>query len=268
MFAQRTDPAANGGVGWFFTDRHGGVSRGDLASLNLGRTDRDEADRLRENLRRVGSVAGVRRVCALYQVHGAVVHQPGPPDWAPDAWLGAPITRSLPQADAAVTTEPGMALMIRVADCVPVLFADSQARVIGAAHAGRAGLFAGVIQATLTTMRDRGAARIRAWIGPHICGSCYEVPEQMAQQAWSLLPATRATTSWGTPAIDLAAGVAAICAQEQVAVTDLGWCTFEKDRFFSHRRDGAGCGRQVGAIWLADRLPAWHLRSRCSQQVV
>jgi YfiH family protein len=155
------------------------------------------------------------------------------------------------EADALVATRAGVALAVRVADCVPVLFADAQAGVIGAAHAGRNGLAAGVLQATVVALRARGAQSITAWIGPHVCGACYEVPAAMADEIAGRVPGTRATTSWGTPALDLGAGAAQLLAAAGVTVVDASACTLEQPDLHSYRRDGAASGRQAGIIWLA-----------------
>ncbi|MGV8908901.1 MAG: polyphenol oxidase family protein, partial [Propionicimonas sp.] len=110
-------------------------------------------------------------VFKAYQVHGTRVLMI---DAASD-----PQAVAAERADALVTTERRLALAVRVADCVPVLFADPEAGVVGAAHAGRVGLGAGVLSATVAAMIGLGAGRIRAWIGPHICGDCYEVPADL-----------------------------------------------------------------------------------------
>lgn len=256
MFNTLIRPAVNGGVGVAFTDREGGVSAGAQASLNLGRSDLDDVDHLRVNMARVQDAIGVDQVVALHQVHGSGVHDADRDgcDWSRDAWLGdrVPGAARLPTADAAITTQPGLALMIRVADCVPVVLADPSAGVVAAAHAGRAGLLAGVLTRTVEAMQRAGARELRAWIGPHICGRCYEVPEQLASRAAELLPQTSATTSWGTPAIDLGAGVQAQLAALGIAVTRCDQCTRTSPDLFSHRGDGAHTGRQVGMVWLVD----------------
>lgn len=159
------------------------------------------------------------------------------------------------EADGLVTTTPGIGLAIRVADCVPVLLADGDAQVIGAAHAGRVGLTVGVLEATVEAMRDRGAERIRAWIGPHICGQCYEVPEAMADEVAARVPAVRTTTRWGSPGLDLGAGAAAILELSGVAVSRVPGCTLEQEDLHSYRRSAAASGRQAGIIWLPTRLP-------------
>ncbi|GAB3859521.1 hypothetical protein GCM10028801_21050 [Nocardioides maradonensis] len=179
----------------------------------------------------------------LNQVHGdevvTVVDEPlaGPADEVPDG-------------DALVTARPGTGLMIRVADCVPVLLADPAAGVVGAAHAGRRGVELDVVTATVARMRELGANDIRAWIGPHICGRCYEVPAAMREEVAATVPATYAETSWGTPALDLGAGVEAQLAAAGVPSERVPGCTLEDDRFHSYRRDGVASGRIAGLVWI------------------
>lgn len=252
MFATLIDPDRLGGVGIAFTDRLGGFSTGELASLNLGRTDLDELDVLRANLAAVRSALDLRPIVALHQVHGIDVYDADldERDWSDDAWLGDRAGGpALPVADAVITGRPGLALAVRVADCVPILFADAHTGLIGAAHAGRAGLLAGVLPATVAALRRRGAGQLRAWIGPHICGSCYEVGAELAASAAQQLPACASTTSWGTPAIDLGAGATAQLRELGVEVIDHASCTFTGDELFSHRADGPQTGRQLGLIW-------------------
>src|SRR5699024_7043289 len=136
--------------------------------------------------------------------------------------------------------------------CLPVLLADPAAGVIGAAHAGRAGLLAGVLGATVAEMVELGArpGDLTASIGPSICGSCYEVPEQMQQQAVSRLPATRARTRWGTPALDRRAGAVRVLRDAGIppaAIAAEHPCTLEDEGLFSYRRH-AGTGRLAGVI--------------------
>jgi YfiH family protein len=153
--------------------------------------------------------------------------------------------------DGLVSAEAGITLAVRAADCVPVLFADTEARVIGACHCGRPGLVAGIVAATLAAMRDLGASRITAWVGPHVCGRCYEVPPRMQVDVAAVEPATRATTSWGTPSLDLGAGVRAQLEREHVGPIDLSFCTRESSDLFSYRREGKLSGRQAGMIRIA-----------------
>lgn len=197
--------------------------------------DRDPA-RLAADLADLEAAVGVP-VVRMHQVHGddvAVVTGPG----------------DVPRADALVTAVPGLALMTRAADCVPVLLADPAAGVVGAVHSGRAGVVASVATAAVEAMRGLGATAVRAWVGPHVCGSCYEVPEAMRQEVAALVPATGSTTSWGTPALDLGAGVRAQLESVGVPVEEVGACTLEDDSLWSHRRDPAA-GRLAGVVWVA-----------------
>jgi YfiH family protein len=157
----------------------------------------------------------------------------------------------VPRADAQVTSLRGVGLMVRVADCVPVVLADSSAGVIGVAHAGRVGTALDIATATVEAMRGIGASRITAWIGPHICGRCYEVPAAMRDEVVAAVPEAGAETSWGTPALDLGAGVRAQLERAGVTVTEVGRCTREDAELHSHRRDGAAAGRFAGLVWLS-----------------
>ena len=181
-------------------------------------------------------------IAVVKQVHSAVVL---PVDAGTDLE-----TLAATQADALVTTIRGLALAVRVADCVPVLLTDAVAGMAGAAHAGRVGLAAGVIEATVAAMRGLGAAKITAWIGPHICGDCYEVPEAMRAEVAARLPQTWATTSWGTPALDLGRGAQAILEGFGCQVHQVGSCTNTTPTLHSYRRDAHDSGRQAGIVWL------------------
>ncbi len=138
---------------------------------------------------------------------------------------------------------------------MPVLLADPAAGVIGAAHSGRPGLAAGVVPATVEAMRDQGARDITAWIGPHVCGGCYEVPPEMREEVGGVVPAAVATTTWGTPALDIGAGVRAQLEAAGVTVVDASRCTRESDDLYSHRRDGARAGRSAGLVRLRPTEP-------------
>jgi YfiH family protein len=177
----------------------------------------------------------------MHQVHGADVA-------VVDAELLG--RRETPVADGLVTTLPGVVLLVRVADCVPVLLADVEAGVVGAAHAGRPGLVAGVVPRTVEAMRGLGAARVRAWVGPHVCGGCYEVPEQMRSDVAAVVPESFAETSWGTPAVDIGAGVVAQLAGVGVETVDASRCTREDDDLYSYRRQGRESGRLGGLVWV------------------
>ncbi|WP_175557275.1 polyphenol oxidase family protein [Raineyella antarctica] len=237
------DPAEGIGVG--FTDRDGGVTPAE-GTLSFGATD-GGPDRLAENVRRIREDAGFRRLVTLHQVHSARVHL------VDDAFLAGQDRGEQPDGDALIAGPgmPGVALAVRAADCVPVILADPHRRVIGAAHAGRAGVLSDVVGATVAAMHDLGARDLVAWVGPHIHGECYEVPAGMAEAAAALVPATRATTRWGTPAIDLTAGVRSRLDELGIPVAYVGACTLTDSTLHSHRRDGAAAGRQLGLVWSA-----------------
>ena len=221
-----------------FTNREGGVSTGPWSSLNLGTSNADDPASVQENLRLLAVALGVSTLVRMTQVHGADVSV------VDTAYAG-----QIPTADALVTDRPGIGLLVRVADCIPIVLADEAARVVAVAHGGRAGMELGVVTHTLDAMRALGAQSIRAWMGPRACGSCYEVPEALADRVAAVVPAARSTTSWGTPALDIGAGIRAQFAADGVKVTDIGedLCTIENDTFFSYRRQGADAGR-FGAV--------------------
>ncbi len=245
---------ADESVGVAFTNRHGGVSQGTMGSLNLGRSDVDDLAAVKENFTRVRTALGVTTVLAVRQVHGAdvlVASDELVSAWSIERHLGSSRPQApLPAADAIVSTAHDVALCIRVADCLPIMFADSHAAVIGAAHAGRRGLVNGVIANTVTAMRDLGADWITAWIGPHICRHCYEIPAPMVAELAEQFPMAAAVTSWGTPALDLAAVATAQLSSLGCSVTKAAPCTRTTGDLHSHRRDGRGSGRQAGFVWL------------------
>jgi YfiH family protein len=256
VFVAAFEPSANSGVGVAFTDRLGGVSQGVYGPLNLGRTDDDDPAAVAANFALVRAALGVSRIATLHQVHSAdvlVIDDTTFPADRPGGELGGSAVGglSLPIADAMVTTLSDVALCVRAADCVPVLFADATARVVGAAHAGRVGLVAGVLAATVSAMRELGAHEITAWIGPHVCGRCYEVPAEMALAVAAVVPETASTSRWDTPALDLGAGCEAQLARLGVPTTRHGGCTRETDVLHSHRRDGDASGRLGALVWLA-----------------
>lgn len=240
MYSHRTtlDP-----VELAFTDRFGGVSTAPFDSLNLALLSQDAPEAVTENHRlMIEDFAPGAVLVDMMQVHGA------------DAVLvDGPVAGDRPSCDALVTMLPDLVLVVRAADCVPVLLADPVHGVIGAAHSGRLGLAKGVVPAAVRLMREHGAEEIIAWVGPHVCGGCYEVPLAMQAEVAAVEPASLATTSWGTPALDLGAGVRAQLQREGVTVRDASRCTQESPDLYSHRRDGAGAGRLAGLIRLRPR---------------
>jgi polyphenol oxidase len=225
-----------------FTDRFGGVSASPYDELNLSVAGDDSAEAKAENHRLVmAEFAPGDGLCDLYQVHGNEV-----------VTAGAPYAER-PHADAVVTTTPGLTLMVRAADCAPVLLVAPRERVVGAAHCGRPGLVAGVVPALVERMRELGATDLEAFVGPHVCGRCYEVPAAMRDEVAAAVPASYAETSWGTPSVDLGAGVLAQLAEhgvDGVRAHDVSRCTRESDDLYSYRRDGDRSGRLAGLVRL------------------
>ena len=152
----------------FFT-RRGGVSTGIFSSLNCGQGSNDAPEAVAENRARVAAAleVGPEALLSLYQIHSPQAVTVATP-WTSD---------TKPRADAMVTNVPGIALGILTADCVPVLFADPEAAVVGAAHAGWKGAIGGVLEGTIEAMEALGASRdrIAAAIGPSIAQASYEV---------------------------------------------------------------------------------------------
>ncbi|MDP9396238.1 MAG: polyphenol oxidase family protein, partial [Actinomycetota bacterium] len=137
----------------------------------------------------------------------------------------------------ALTGAVGVGLVVLVADCTPVVLVAPRERLVAVAHAGRAGLVAGVVPATVGALRDAGATDLVARVGPSICGRCYEVPAAMREEVAAAVPQSRAVTSRGTPALDVAAGVLAQLRTSCAEVSRLEVCTAESPDYFSFRRD-------------------------------
>jgi YfiH family protein len=146
----------------------------------------------------------------------------------------------------------GEPLAVMVADCVPVVLVGDSGRggppVLAVVHAGRPGVASGVVPAAVTRMRDLGAAELSAWIGPSVCGGCYEVPGDMRDDVAARVPAAWCTTSRGTPGLDLPAAVRSQLQDAGVSVEYSGHCTLEDDQLFSYRRDH-NTGRFAGLVW-------------------
>ncbi len=235
-----------------FTTRAGGVSTGDHAGLDLATHVGDDPAAVAENRRRLAAWAGAP-VRFAQQVHGTAVARLTAAEGAGDADQGACTDAPEPQADALVTATPGVPLGVLVADCLPVLLADPVARVAAVAHAGRRGLLAGVLPQVVAAMVEAGArpARTRAAVGPAAGACCYEVPPQMQAQAVAAMPALHATTTWGTPSLDLRAGAVTQLRELGLAeVVTVGGCTVEDESLYSYRRAQV-TGRFAGVAVLA-----------------
>ncbi|MEX5260073.1 polyphenol oxidase family protein [Kocuria sp. CPCC 205263] len=223
------------GVRVAFTDRGAG---------NLALHTGDDPDAVRARRAALERSIGVPEGSLVFldQVHGTDVADADRQD-----------RPAVPTADAAVTAT-GVPLAVMVADCVPVVLVGEGPRgpLTGVAHAGRRGLLEGVLERAVEQLRARGASGLSAWLGPSICGSCYEVPAAMREESAERIPAVATTTSWGTPALDLRAGARERLSALGVAVLEPSGagssCTLENERLSSHRRD-PGSGRIVGLVW-------------------
>ncbi|WP_091255131.1 laccase domain-containing protein [Arthrobacter sp. ok909] len=238
------------GVWVAFTD----AGAGNLA-LHVG----DDPRAVRRRRKELEAAAGLggRVFRYMNQVHGADVAtisggtatgdaRPAAADSKSDTAADEP---AAPTADAMVSlTEP---LAVMVADCVPVVLVGdgpAGAPALGVVHAGRPGVAAGVVPAAVARLRELGADSISAWIGPSVCGRCYEVPDGLRSDVAAAVPATWCTTSTGTPGLDLPAGVRSQLEAADVAVEYSGGCTLEDGNLFSYRRN-PHTGRFAGLVW-------------------
>ena len=247
--------SALSGIRHAFFTRAGGVSDGVYASLNGGVGSNDAPSNVLENRARMAAALGVAadRLLTAYQTHSPEVVVAQTP------WPHS----QRPRADAIVTRTAGLAIGISTADCAPVLLADHEARVIGAAHAGWRGALGGVIEATVAAMERLGAqrGRIVAAAGPMIRQPNYEVGPDLIDRflaagpdnARFFIPAERT----GHALFDLAGFVASQLRRAKIAqVEDIGLCTYaDPAQFYSYRRATHSAdpdyGRHVNAIALA-----------------
>lgn len=229
MFLWRAEVSP--GVSVAFTD----TRAGNLA-LHVGDNAGDVLRRRRELEHAAGLATGSLRF--MEQVHGTAVEvmESGTP---------------APTADAMVSR--GLPLAVMVADCIPVVLVGEgpDGPVLAAVHAGRPGIANGILPAAVRRMQAEGATAIRAWLGPSICGSCYEVPAELRAQVAGQVPSTSATTSWGTPALDLPAGARTQLERAGVVIEYAGPCTLENDSLYSYRRSST-TGRFAGLVWSHD----------------
>ena len=239
----------------FFT-RAGGVSEGIYQSLNGGIGSRDAPDNVRENRARMAAALGVAptHLVTCYQIH------------SPDVIVAeTPWTReNSPRADAIVTRVPGLAVGVGTADCGPVLFADAQAGVVGAAHSGWKGAFTGVLESTIAAMEKLGAqrARIQAAIGPLIRQPNYEVGREFVDRFTAADAMNEkffaASARDGHAMFDLPGYIRSRLEGADIqSIDDLELCTYaDPARFFSYRRTThrgePDYGRHVNAIALVE----------------
>jgi polyphenol oxidase len=255
MVIEAPELSSHAGLRHAFFTRIGGVSEGLYAALNGGLGSQDEPERVAENRVRMCAQLGVPpdRLVSLYQVHSADV-----------VTLEAPVPAAeRPRADAMVTRLPGLGLGIATADCGPILFADPENRVVGAAHAGWKGALTGVIGATVSAMEALGARRHRivAVLGPTIGPASYEVGPDFVARFRSEAPGMERFLGPGArpghAQFDLPGFILARLAEADVGeATALNLCTYaDAERFYSYRRTThrgePDYGRLISAIALA-----------------
>ena len=231
-----------------FLGRRGGISTGDLAGLNVGYGSKDDREAIDENRRRaVDALLPEAELVTVHQVHSAeVVYAEAP--WPHD---------QRPHADAMVTDQPDLLLAILTADCAPVLFADAEAGIVGAAHAGWRGALAGVTDSTIAAMEHLGARidRLVAAVGPCIGQPSYEVDDAFHERFLTEDPRNdRFFSDEAKPHFDLTGYVVhRLLAAGVTEVEALRLDTYaDPDRFYSYRRSThlgqADYGRQLSAI--------------------
>ncbi len=221
------------------SDEETGVYSGWNLALHVG----DDPQRVRAHRHRLEELLGLepgRHLAWMDQVHSSVV--------------AAARVEQTPTADALVLDARAAGApagcCVLVADCVPLLLASQDGSLTAAVHAGRRGMLDGVVPATIEALRCAGALPADLWaaVGPSICGSCYEVPDHMRTLSAQREPACASRTSWGTPGLDVAAGVIAQLERAGVGrISASQWCTYEDPRFYSFRRDGT-TGRLAGVV--------------------
>jgi hypothetical protein len=217
----------------FFTNRHGGFSHGDYASWNLASHVGDDSTAVEQNRAKLREQVGDFAV--MSQIHGDLV------------LVVDQVTSQAPVADALITKNPDIALVVMVADCIPLLLQSEE--LVAAVHVGRAGLMNSIALKTVARMRSLGATQISGSIGPAICGSCYEVPQELHDEVVAVHPLASSKTKSGTPALDLPKALIAALAEIDVLVENSARCTLEDDNYFSFRRNKT-TGRQAGVIKL------------------
>ncbi len=228
-----------------FSTRSGGVSAGPFATQNLGAAVGDDPHAVAENHRRIAAAVGYDpgKLYQASQVHGAAVAVPGAGEDPAEV-----LSR---EADALVARSPGVAVGVRVADCVPVLLADTATGHVAAVHAGWRGIVRGVIRAALRTLGPREPGAVLAAIGPSIGPCCFEVGDEVAGELGECAGDGIVLRRGGArPHVDLWRAVEHQLRGLGVGTVDtLGRCTAcETARFYSFRRDGARSGRMLGVI--------------------
>jgi polyphenol oxidase len=216
-----------------FTDRYGGVSAPPYDFLNFGNHVGDDPVAVANN--RQALISRLGPTIFMNQVHG-------------DQFVIVDATTSeQPTCDALITTAPGLSLAVQVADCIPLLI--HAGGVVAAVHVGRKGLLNKISLKVMSEMKNLGGENFTAWIGPHICGRCYEVSEDIYHEVISLYPLSASKTIEDTFSLDLARALSDELTVHGVNVQTSQVCTVESMDHFSYRRDGI-TGRTLGVIAL------------------
>lgn len=212
---------------WLFTTTDDG---------NLATHVGDDPTAVERNRHRLAVSLGVQRnqLRFMNQVHGN------------DVVFARHSEERTAEADGIVTNETGLALVVLVADCIPVLF-HSKESVIAAVHVGRKGLVNGVAHQAVEKMLAAGATEVTAIFGPAICGECYEVPDTMQSEVCSVAPAAYSVARTGKSGLDIRAGLRAQLEDRGITVEVDSRCTQESPELFSYRRD-QNSGRFAGII--------------------
>ncbi|WP_295625771.1 peptidoglycan editing factor PgeF [uncultured Corynebacterium sp.] len=225
------------------TTRRGGFSASPYDSFNLGDHVGDDPAAVAANRRRLADKMDLdpSRFVWMEQIHSNTV-----------TVVDGPVDGPVPATDALVTTVPGLALTVLVADCVPVLLSDEHAGVVASVHAGRIGARNGIVARALAAMVDLGAdpAHVHALLGAAAGGDVYEVPDAMAADVEKHLPGSRTVTRKGTSGLDVRAGL--MRQLHSLGVTNINAeprCTITEPEYFSYRREGK-TGRQAGIVVL------------------
>lgn len=242
-FRSHPDSARHGLVAdWYFTDRHGGVSRGSFESLNMATHVGDNPVAVHENRERLARTIAVEpdALAVLNAEHGARVQH-----------ITKDQASQLPPGDAAVTIDLDIALVALAADCAPIVLADVNNQVVGVVHCGWRGVVAGVIPAAIDMMLRAGAqsSSLAAIVGPTICLDCYEVNRQCAEQFAMVAPNYVRRDSEDKWRVDVAGAACRILSDHGVSNERIAECTYTNHDLFSYRRTG-DTGRQCAAIVL------------------
>lgn len=235
----------------FFFTRFGGVSKGELAELNLSFRVGDDPERVRQNRDKVREVMAAEKLILVRQVHSARVIQLDSGKIDQEALANT-------EADGIVSEQTGIALGVLCADCFPLLLAEKKKRIVSVCHCGRRGIVAGVIENAIKAILSRGGnvENIIGAIGPGICGQCYTVDQAVISEYQKKFPQA-AGKIWqsnkGDYLLDLRQAIFQVLGEAGIpgqAIDDLGLCTFQSQEFFSHRRSSGRSGRQLSAIMI------------------